>query len=74
MRTLLSMLTGILIGCFVTMGYVVLSGGWYEHHLHERGDPPPAEMVNQRGWELVTVEETAGAAVWLYRRPRFRLH
>ncbi len=73
MRTLLSMIAGILIGCSVTMGYVALSGGWYEYHLHERGDPLPADMINRHGWELVLFEETQASAVWLYRRPRIRI-
>lgn len=69
MRTLLSMLAGVLIGCAATMGYVLLSGGWYEYRIIG-GNDDPLVMVNQQGWELVLYERP----VWQLRRPRFRLH
>ncbi len=73
MRTLLAVLAGVAIGCAATLGAATLAGGWYEYHLHERGDPLPTEMVNRHGWEPIIVEETTSSAVWVYRRPRIRI-
>lgn len=69
MRTTLSLLAGILIGCAATIGYVAASGGWYEYHILDSGEDPLV-LVNQQGWELVTYERP----IWQFRRPRFRLH
>lgn len=65
MKPLLLLLAGMALGCAITLGTLMLSGGWYEYHLAEKGDDV-VSMVNRNGWELLPQG--------LLRRPRLRLH
>lgn len=69
-RLLVGLVLGWLLGVGSGLGYVAVSGGWYEYHL--TGNERLIEMVNREGWEpyLTVPDQTLEAYL---RRPRFRL-
>lgn len=71
MRTVLVLLAGIVLGSLMTVSALMVTGGWYEHHILDTGDDL-ISMVNREGWELLP--PGANQRVYQLRRPRWRLH